>query len=65
MDGQTNDEITSLTSEDSNMSGLFSIVSAAVSALDGCESRAIRIGTCIKNTVDKVLEVMRNNKDSK
>jgi len=37
--------------------------SAAVSALDGCESRAIRIGTCIKKTVDKVLEVMRNNKE--
>lgn len=33
----------------------------AVLALDGCESKAIKIGTCIKGTVDDVLNEMRTN----
>ncbi|XP_062572432.1 uncharacterized protein LOC134234388 [Saccostrea cucullata] len=32
-----------------------------VLALDGCEKRAIRIGTCIKDTVDSVIHQMRTN----
>ncbi|XP_061184759.1 uncharacterized protein LOC133192765 [Saccostrea echinata] len=34
-----------------------------VLALVGCEKRAIRIGTCIKETVDSVIKEMRSNAD--